>query len=257
MRAHLELKENLNLKTGHSDIDSDFLINRDSTITALLATLVKQKTMVSVLFYPGDHFLLTLVLEINSKAGTLTLDYGSNQEVNRQLLASDFKVFMAKIQGVIIEFFFEDVRICSFEGGLAFQVDIPDKLVRMEHRQFHRIRTPVINPLTCIFPDGHDSGINSVLVDISLTGMCVSTSPSSQISLEPGRFFRGCLLDLPGVGKVELTVMTTRIWDGPALNGVKPLMFGCSFVGLTPRIETMIERYINKSQIADITKKTR
>lgn len=234
------------LNSHQEKIKSDLLIDDKLAVIAVLRDVLASKSMVSVMFHPGNHFLLTMLLDLNEGNNTLVLDYSTNPDVNKQLLASDFKVFIAKMHGVVIEFFFDDLQTIIFEGRTAFQLNIPKKILQLEHRGSHRVKTPLISPATCFIKDanGLDVGVN--LVDISLSGMCITLTPSSNIRLDLEQLFKSCNLILPGIGNVGLTIAIARAWDGPARKGIKSSLVGCAFVGVGRDDESKIVRYINK-----------
>ena len=197
------------------------MIEDKLAVIAVLRDVLVSKSMVSVMFYPGDHFLLTMILDVNEENKTLVLDYSTNPDVNKQLLASDFKVFIAKMHGIVIEFFFDDLKTCTFEKRTAFRLNIPKKILRLEHRSLHRAKTPLMHPVKCLIPDTCGLEVEANLVDISLSGMCIMVPPSGNLILKPEKLFQACKLILPEAGHLELTIAIVRAWDGPACKGGK------------------------------------
>lgn len=244
----------LNLNNDREKVKSALLIDDKAAVIAVLRDVLGSKSMVSVLFHPGDHFLLTMILDVNEKDGTLVLDYSTIPEVNKQLLSSEFKVFIAKMHGVVIEFFFDDLQNFIFEGKKAFRLNIPEKVIRLEHRTFHRVLTPLINPVKCLIKDASGLGIEASLIDISLSGMCITIPPAGNLIVEPESLFQGCKLILPEVGHLELTIAVVRTLSGPARKGLKSRLAGCAFVGLGRNDESKIAQYINKLEFSNKAK---
>ncbi len=234
------------LNSNQEKIKSDLLIDDKLAVIEVLRNVLASKSMVSVMFHPGDHFLLTIILDVNEENDTLVFDCSANADVNRQLLASVFKVFIAKMHGVVIEFFFDDLKMITFEGRTAFQLNIPNKILKLEHRGSHRVKTPLLSPATCFIKDANGLEVEVDLVDISLSGMCITLTPSSNLRLDVEQLFKSCNLILPGIGNVELTIAIERVWDGPARKGIKSSLVGCAFVGVGRDDESKIVRYINK-----------
>lgn len=187
-----------------------------------------------------------MILDANEGNNTLALDYSTNPEVNKQFLASDFKVFIAKMHGVVIEFFFDELKTIVFEGRTAFQLNIPKKILQLEHRGSHRVKTTLLNPVACIIKDVNGLEVRVNLVDISLSGMCITFPQTSNFTLDLEKLFKSCNLILPEIGNVELTIAIERVWDGLSRKGIKSSLVGCVFVGVGREDESKIVSYINK-----------
>jgi len=127
-----------------SDDDSAMLRNR-AMIVNNLAMLVKNKCNVSASL-GGKETLLTVLIAINHKEGTIVLDYGSSAYLNKKLLNVKNPKFNTVFNGIQVAFHVDQVTIGKFKGADCFMIDIPDSLYWYNRREYYRVDTPTLNP---------------------------------------------------------------------------------------------------------------
>jgi c-di-GMP-binding flagellar brake protein YcgR len=110
-----------------------------------LAMLVKNKCNVSASL-GGKETLLTVLIAINHKEGTIVLDYGSSAYLNKKLLAVRNPKFNTVFNGIQVAFHVDQVTIGKFKGADCFMIDIPDSLYWYNRREYYRVDTPTLNP---------------------------------------------------------------------------------------------------------------
>jgi c-di-GMP-binding flagellar brake protein YcgR len=110
-----------------------------------LAMLVKNKCNVSASL-GGKETLLTVLIAINHKEGTIVLDYGSSAYLNKKLLAVKNPKFNTVFNGIQVAFHVDQVTIGKFKGADCFMIDIPDSLYWYNRREYYRVDTPTLNP---------------------------------------------------------------------------------------------------------------
>jgi len=118
-------------------------------------------------------------------------------------------------------------------------------LLRLQRREFFRVRTPIVARPTCLVPQGEgDSKYESLqLMNISVGGLAVMNYPS-QFELPLGRIVHNCYLDLPGVGPVQVAFRVVNLYEADGQGTTR--RFGCQFVDLTPQARMMVQRYVNR-----------
>jgi c-di-GMP-binding flagellar brake protein YcgR len=107
--------------------------------------LVKNKCNVSASL-GGKETLLTVLIAINHKEGTIVLDYGSSAYLNKKLLAVKNPKFNTVFNGIQVAFHVDQVTIGKFKGADCFMIDIPDSLYWYNRREYYRVDTPTLNP---------------------------------------------------------------------------------------------------------------
>ena len=127
-----------------SDDDSAMLRNR-AMIVNNLAMLVKNKSNVSASL-GGKETLLTVLIAINHKEGTIVLDYGSSDYLNKKLLSVKNPKFNTVFNGIQVAFHVDQVTIGKYKGADCFMIEIPDSLYWYNRREYYRVDTPTLNP---------------------------------------------------------------------------------------------------------------
>lgn len=226
-----------------------FRVNTDIEVLYMLRSMMKANALVTISFDNEDGFILTSIIGINSKRGELIFDYGTNGISNRRALnASQFNVF-ALLDRVEIQFVCQDIEKIKFDGKNAFKVSIPECLLRLQKREHYRIDTPVINPLKCMIPRPDGSYTVFLLQNISRGGVAVLGSDRDS-DLVQGAGYRGCLLDLPGVGTAKINLHVKAISEITQRSGIKCQKAGLEFaIDTEERVFSMVQRYLIKLQM--------
>jgi len=133
----------------------------------------------------------------------------------------------------------------TFEGRSAFRVRLPSEMLRLQRREFFRVRTPAPGQATCLVPSGDDaSKYESLqLLNISVGGVAVMSYPHL-FDLPVGETVRNCFLDLPGIGPVNVSFRVVNVYDEDGDSNARRC--GCQFVDLTPQARMMVQRYVNR-----------
>ncbi|WP_374554231.1 flagellar brake protein [Aquitalea pelogenes] len=209
-----------------------------------LASIAKSGHMVTVFSNKGKTFILTRFLEVDAKRGVLLLDWGADPVTNDQLLASERNVFVCSPEGVKTQFVTTAARKVMLESGPAFEVDLPEQVIKLQRREFFRIQTPVSNPVSCHIADYPNRPLDLVLFDISLGG-CSLWLPAAQTpGFELGQQYLDCSFELRPIGSLRAGIevrhhLTTRL-----RNGNDAVRVGCAFLKMTPSSETLVQRYV-------------
>lgn len=209
-----------------------------------LASIAKSGHMVTVFSNKGKTFILTRFLEVDAKRGVLLLDWGADPVTNDQLLASERNVFVCSPEGVKTQFVTTAARKVMLDSGPAFEVDLPEQVIKLQRREFFRIQTPVSNPVSCHIADYPNRPLDLVLFDISLGG-CSLWLPTAQTpGFELGQQYLDCSFELKPIGSLRAGIevrhhLTTRL-----RNGNDAVRVGCAFLKMTPSSETLVQRYV-------------
>lgn len=209
-----------------------------------LASIAKSGHMVTVFSNKGKTFILTRFLEVDAKRGVLLLDWGADPVTNDQLLASERNVFVCSPEGVKTQFVTAAARKVMLDSGPAFEVDLPEQVIKLQRREFFRIQTPVSNPVSCHIADYPNRPLDLVLFDISLGG-CSLWLPAAQTpGFELGQQYLDCSFELRPIGSLRAGIevrhhLTTRL-----RNGNDAVRVGCAFLKMTPSSETLVQRYV-------------
>jgi c-di-GMP-binding flagellar brake protein YcgR len=132
------------------DNDDSAMIHNKAMITSNLSMLVKHKCMISANL-GGKESLLTAIVAVNHKEGTMILDYGSSEHLNKKLITIPHVKFSTGFNGIQVAFTGEKITKVKYEGSDAFLMAIPHSLFWYNRREYYRVNTPIMNPSICEF----------------------------------------------------------------------------------------------------------
>ncbi len=228
--------------------DSDLWVRSKKEVVAILLTVMRKHTLVSLYFAEGKEFILTSVLDVDTVTGTVLFEYGTDEGANQRAVQSSKVIFVTRDEGVKIQFVASKLEKAAFDGSRAFRIKLPDALLRVQRRQHYRLKTPIVNPVKCVLRVPAELGyakaeLQLTLHDISVGGVSLVGYPLD-LKLIPGMVFTDCRLDVPAVGSIWATLMVSNVFDVTLKNGSRVKRVGCRFIDLPNGDQTKIQRYI-------------
>ena len=226
-----------------------FRVDSNIEIIYILRSMMKANALTTLTFGNSDGFILTNIIDIDLKYREVIFDYGTDQASNRCALKADkFNVFTL-LNRVEIQFVCHDIEKIKFEGKSAFRARIPESLLRLQKREHYRIDMPANRRLKCKVPLPEGDYAEVVLQDISRGGMA-ALDQDHKVNFESGADYRGCLLDLPGIGVTKLNLQVKSVSEITQRNGTKCLRAGLQFHEDTEeRTLSMVQRYVMQLQM--------
>ena len=223
--------------------DARYRVDSDVEVAYVLRGLARNKAVVTAHVAGTKEFAVTAVLDVDVQAQTVTLDASANQALNQRLIDSSPVRFVSNDEGVRVQFQALKVEKALYQGRPALRLTIPRSLYKMQRREFYRMPTPILTPVTCSITVGEDDVRNMPLSDISLGGICLA----GEFGEEPpalGTVFERCGIALgkSGVLRIDLGVRNTYLVM--LKNGTRSRRTGCQFLSITPQQVAMVQRYI-------------
>ena len=214
-------------------------------IAAMLRNLAEEGVLLTAYFDGDPGFLVTVVLAVNGDFEEVILDSAVDPIAQKRLLASKHIVFVGFLDHIKVQFVARLAEATEHEERPAFRIRLPEMLLRLQRRDFFRVRPPMSKPAKCLVPYGEDGKQYESLrvLDLSVGGMAVMTYPQ-KFELPTGKLIENCYLDLPGVGSIGVS-LTVRHVD-PVPKDEKARRCGCEFVEMPPASRVMLQRYINQ-----------
>ena len=220
-------------------------------IASLLRAVADSHIAVTVYFNQGAEFIVTNVLDVNPEFEELILDLGADDTANRRLLQCERMTVVAFLDHIRLQFQAQRAEETVHEQLPALRIRLPEVLLRLQRRNFYRIRTPVAKPIAASFPDPADRGrrVSLRIFDLSCGGVAL-VAGEGEPALEPGTILEDCRIDLPEVGVLS-TVLEVRNAAKHG-EGVRTNLrrYGCQFVGLPAALASAVQRYITKTERA-------
>ncbi|PXX43583.1 MULTISPECIES: flagellar brake protein [Aquitalea] len=211
-----------------------------------LTSIAKSGHMVTVFSNKGKTFILTRFLEVDARQGVLLLDWGADPATNEQLLNSERNVFVCSPDGVKTQFVTGAARKVVLDSGPAFEVDLPEQVIKLQRREFFRIQTPVSNPVSCHIADYPGRPLDLVLFDISLGGCSLWLPAPHAPGFELGQKYQNCSLELKPLGSLRVGIEIRHRLTTQLRNGNEAVRAGCAFLNMTPSSETLVQRYVGQ-----------
>ncbi|MCS6945804.1 MAG: flagellar regulator YcgR PilZN domain-containing protein [Sutterellaceae bacterium] len=214
-------------------------------IVSLLKQLSEEGVLMTAYFDAEPGFAVTMVLAVNADFEEVIFDAAADALAHKRLLASRHIVFVGFLDHVKVQFVAHLAEATQYQSRPAFRVRLPDSVLRLQRRDFFRVRPPLSKPAKCLVPHCEDSKQYEALrvLDLSVGGLAVLTYPE-KFELPVGRVIEHCYLDLPGVGSITVSLHVRHV--DPLPKDDKARRCGCEFVDMPPAARVTLQRYINQ-----------
>lgn len=229
--------------------DSQYYVHSRVEIASILRTIMQKNTLISVYFDEGNSFIVTAILDVDDARGSVILDRGPDPRTNARLPQAARLVCVTSVDKVKIQFICDTAQLVEHDGREAFELPMPEKLLRLQRREYFRLATPVTNPLKCqmkLVSDGEIREMELNVSDISCGGLSTTSSTSLPV-FEPGTLFE-CSLKLSDNETLQVTLELRNTFEVTLANGRKLRRCGYQFIGLSEKARALVQRYIMQQQ---------
>lgn len=231
--------------------DSKYYVHSRVEIASLLRAVMQKNALLSVYFDEGNSFIVTAILDIDDEQGQIILDRGPDPRTNARLPQAPRLVCVTTLDRVKIQFIGGDAEIVAYDGREAFRVPMPDKLLRLQRREYFRLATPVVNPLKCLLKVEADDGgeireMELNIADISCGGIATTSSTVLPV-FEPKTRFE-CTIALSDTDTLRCVIELRNTFEVTLANNRKLRRCGYQFIGLTEKDRALVQRYIMQQQ---------
>jgi flagellar brake protein len=226
-----------------ADTDERFRVRSRLELVGFLRSVAQRHEPVGVEFGQAD-FVVSALLDIDTERNRIVCDYAADAAAMTRLLRAPALRFTTHLDHIGIRFSSVRAVPTSFSGAPAFNVPIPDSIVRVQRREGYRLRVPLGRPLACEIRDAEPDGppVQVQVRDISVCGLSLVGFPP-HVRVDAGMLFKQCSIRLPdslGTVRVDIEVM-----HAPASVGGR---CGCRFVAPGMAVSTQIQRYITRME---------
>jgi len=174
-------------------------------------------------------------------------DLPSAPQQQSQLFDAPELVCVAFVESIKLQFTLDAPRRSTDSGYPAFLCAMPDRVLRLQRREYYRVRTPDDVSASCLVPYSGDRAQYESLrvLDVSVGGLALMAYPRH---FDPafGTVIDRCYLDLPGVGTVTIRMRVAHVEttkDGESRR------CGCEFIDLSPQARMMLQRYVHRIDV--------
>jgi c-di-GMP-binding flagellar brake protein YcgR len=228
--------------------EEQFFVHNHKEIIQILTDLAKRHEMLKLSFNDHHDSCLTKVISVDAHNNVVYLDVGIDEAFNSRLTASHH-VVLSKDYGVRIRWLSTHITLATLKDGTAIKIAIPQKMMRLQRRDYFRLATPIVNPVPCVIPvsDAANPDLNGIieltLIDISLGGIgAIAADPLDEL-LVVGASFDKCKISFPEVGETSLTLQVRNITPIVPKEGVVNHRIGFQFITPSRGNEGLINSY--------------
>jgi flagellar brake protein len=216
-------------------------------IDSLIARLCDERVPMTVYWGRDGQFAVTQIMKVDAVRNEVHFDLPNHPQQQELLLDAGALVGIAFIDSVKLQFTIDSPRRSSEGGFPTFLSAFPDRVLRLQRREYYRVRTPESISASCLVPyTGDRAQYESLRVlDVSVGGLAMLAYPR-HFDPTSGIVIDRCYLDLPGVGTVTVRIRVAHVEaskDGQARR------CGCEFVDLSPQARMMLQRYVHRVDV--------
>jgi c-di-GMP-binding flagellar brake protein YcgR len=224
---------------------SEYEVGSRFEIVSILRQIAETHALVTISFREGRESIVSALLGVNPEFEELVIDCGTDKDANAHLLASPRLQVSTFLDHIRIQFVAGGVQATMFQGKPAFRIRLPEKLLRLQRRNFFRVKLPMSSGAIChvTHPTCPKVVLKLRMTDLSCGGLAVLASP---VDFDPaeGDVIPDCRIALPDFGefKSALEVRNVTVLVENAATKVK--RYGCRFVDLAGPTAALVQRYI-------------
>jgi c-di-GMP-binding flagellar brake protein YcgR len=234
--------------------NEEFLVHTRASIVALLRQLMRQNDPIIAVFSDGEETLTTTVLHVNNEKGLVVLEYGQNPELSRKMLSSRDVLFDIKQNSIILQFTARSVRHARLKGESVFVIPLPDKILRLQRREYYRLDTTSSGGMQCTLTTPYGDKHIYTIEDISVGGLGL-VDQSGAIEFVSFQVFNNALVNIDGIGTMTMKLQVRNTHEETNSDGKLINRIGMAFMELTPDQENKLQRYINRQQMEEQRKR--
>ncbi len=238
-----------------ADDDERFKVRSPLEILSILRALEAQRELVTVYFGGERDFVVTMVLAVHPELEQLVLDFGAEPRTNVRLMAAGRLLVSSQLAQIRIQFWTSRPETTMFEGLPAFRVCLPSELLRLQRRQYYRVRVPARENLRCHLPATRegDPPVRVRVVNLSCGGAALTDLPAD-MRITPGARLAPCTLGVDDGEPLTATFEIVRVAEVPHASGPASRLAGIQFIDLAASDRARIQRTINRLERDDIAR---
>ncbi|MDX8379440.1 MAG: flagellar brake protein [Gallionella sp.] len=239
----------LKIEVLSSADDDQYRVITPREIVFIIQSIIKSRSRVALYYSEDNDFILTTLLDVNISG--IWLETSMLPEENAHILDSEKLVIVSSQGQVKIQFVASHAKSIRLEGQPAIFLPLPKSIYRIQRREYFRLSTPVVNPLTCFIPETNtkeqDLPHEMTIMDISGGGVGL-TCTEQDTTLTPGETYENCKIHLPEVGDLVGTIQVKNLIVLSTAAGKVMRRAGCKFKDLDGASTILLQRYVTSMQ---------
>lgn len=240
----------LQVKDFSDGPDEKYCITSKSEIGFMLRNIADKGSRVALYYGNENDFIMTTILDADSQG--LWLERSQDGMINQKISGTNNLTIVGSHHNVKVQFTAELPTLVEHHGYPAFFISLPDKLFRMQRREYFRLMIPAIQPLKCVIPRAQQpiKVLREVtIMDISGGGIAL-TCEEQDTELVPGESYPNCRIDLPEFGTIIGTIVVRNLALLTDATGHNYKRAGCELQNMDNPSVVMLQRYVMHLQRA-------
>jgi c-di-GMP-binding flagellar brake protein YcgR len=217
-----------------------YLVAQPNEVLRLLQAIQQEQSFVTMSL-PEHPNVLTVLLEIDERAGHFLFDVGRNRAETQAVLSTRHIHFSSSLKGVAVRFTTPTPTETMFEGAPAFRSPLPTDLEYLQRREHYRSK--VIAPAVCTAKLANGKTIRLTMADLSLGGVRLQSREVTPEMLPVGTVLQDVLLDFLQMGKVDVT-LTIASQQTVEFEGISTYYYGCHIQKLPRTKEATVQKLV-------------
>jgi c-di-GMP-binding flagellar brake protein YcgR len=221
-----------------------FLIRSPAQIAAILGSIAEHRGIVTAYFNRGRQFVLTAIIEVDVPGQRVVIDRGSDDAANLRLLASDRVVLVTTQEKVKVQFSVGQVLEIDHEGRPAFSIALPSEVLKLQRREYFRVRTILTEPVRLRLPVGAAVDMLELQAhDVSIGGLAAFVALPADRS-QVGTRFPGASVQIGTDTPFGVELELSNLNSVRLRNGADAIRAGFRFVDMPQSVQQKIQRYL-------------
>lgn len=217
-----------------------YRVTARSEVVHLLREMIDQRSFIRAFLPDKVHSFLTGLISVEEDKDRIVFDMPMQVEVSELIEPGSQLTMSTAVNRVQIQFITTVERKSSVNGLSAIYGKIPKTVMRLQRREYFRLTSPAVMPVTCEMPQKMGKPRKFNVFDIGIGGAAILDVPIDQA----GTVLEDVCLNLPDEGVIVANLVVRNVFNVTMRNGATVRRVGCAFEGLTMPMQNMIQRYI-------------
>lgn len=225
-----------------------YLLHGPRQIRQLLQSLIDTRALVSVHLTPGHESFLSAIVALTDDDSAVYLDACIDEGTNRRATQAGKLLCVTQLERIRVQFSLEAAALATLDGRTALRAPLPAQMLRLQRRESYRLHVPLSHDAKCALPRADGGPRLAVrIIDIGSGGIAFHLAPKA-LDIELGTELPGCLLTLPNVEPLAVTLEVRNMTLQRNRSGIESVRVGCRFAALPRGADTAIQRYILRTE---------
>jgi c-di-GMP-binding flagellar brake protein YcgR len=217
---------------------------------------MRENRTISAYLPTSDEMVATTILHVDADKNMVIVEPARDPKLNRIFSDTHDVLFDLKHNNVILQFTASHTQPARFNGQAAVFIELPDKLLRLQRREFYRVAAAITGEnVICVLKDKDKNAYSIEVEDLSLGGIGASIEIDALpevLELKQFAIFRDSSLRIPGVGTLNLDLQVRNCFEKTLSSGKRIVRLGLSYVDLPSDKENQLQKYINRLQLEQL-----